>query len=792
MNDMEWDFGGMEPAPDAVTPLARIRWGVHRFRIISADEERFQLVCSDGTGTRRELERAEVCHLVATKEIVIEHGHFNVDGTVAPKRLDGLFASYPLKKQVDALDNLEWVKELQCDYDAGRVKLYSDPRSILPNGAVPLNHWIAQKTPIIRERMRAVRRIADPILPKRPRKGQPTNEVDPPGITQLKANFAKFRAPGFDVVQFIDGYGNCGSGSKLAPHTQSVMTDVCNELYARNTRFAPAQLQAHIAAELTVKAQKTVKGPCHETIARFLSTLDQGRLMLARFGFKKARETKGSNAKGPKYTRVGEMVLMDCWKIDLVSLLKRTGIWMHMSRPEKKAWGQRRRIWVCVAIDAATRVVLGMAFGLAESPALSRRVLRMIVSDKTDEAEATGALSPPPPAIGIECLRTDSGIAFRHGYFVASALSLVDHLKVGIVGKPWRNGLMERFFRTSKEQLLPYFGGLTFGNPQARGDFDAMADASATLDVFGDAMFRFFNDVHRLRPHRGLDKQPPLNRWEETLVATGMKKPPSEDHQIVAFGLEEELLLTPQGLTHAGVEYKAAWLSKLFGARTETWMRVKIDPCNLGRIAVMWDGAWQIVDGPPEFNGVGLTVLQRTKQALGRRYGEQAAVNFPIVAQTLLDIRDMGARERVAAKMMDMTYDNQKLKDQAKTLQLQVIYRPTPAQHNAPRAVSKGAFGNAFATGQMGDAEVSGEGGELFDPDTDLPEVKIVDPLAEPTADDAGDVYDDEADGDDDTDEDEAQVGEQPPQPAKPRKGRAPPSTGLVMTTLADLKKGNI
>jgi len=64
----------------------------------------------------------------------------------------------------------------------------------------------------------------------------------------------------------------------------------------------------------------------------------------------------------------------------------------------------------------------------------------------------------------------------RHGYFVASALSLVDHLKVGIVGKPWRNGLMERLFRTPKEQLLPYFSGLTFGNPVEKGDFDAMAD----------------------------------------------------------------------------------------------------------------------------------------------------------------------------------------------------------------------------------------------------------------------------------------------------------------------------
>jgi hypothetical protein len=792
MNDMAWNFDGMEPAPDAVTPLARIRWGEMRFRVLSADEDRYYLVCSDGTERRRELERAEVSRLVATKAIVIEHGHFNVDGSVATKRLGGVFASYPIEKQARALEDLEWVRELEADHAAGKVKLYRDERTVLPCGGVPLNQWIAQKAPIIQERMRAIRQIADPTPVRKPRKGQPTKAMHPPGVTQLKANFAKFRAPGFDAVQFIDAYANCGSGSKLDPHTQAVMADVCNELLARNTRFAPAQVLSHIAAELTVQARRTVKGPCHETLARFISTLDQGRLMLARFGFKKAREKKGSNAKGPVYTRIGQMVLMDCWKIDLVSLLKRCGIWMIMSRAEKRAWGLRRRIWVCVAMDAATRVVLGMAFGLAESPTLSRRVLRMVVSDKTDEAEATGCLSPPPPAIGIEGLRTDSGIAFRHGYFVASALSLVDHLKVGIVGKPWRNGLMERLFRTPKEQLLPYFDGLTFGNPVARGDFDAMADASATLDAFGDAMFRFFNDVHRLRSHRGLDRQPPLNRWEETIEMTGMKRPPTEDLKLVAFGLELELPLTPQGLTHAGIEYKATWLGQIFSSRPRTTMRVKIDPCDLGRIAVMWDSAWQIVDGPPEFDGVGLTVLKRTRQAIARRYGEQARVNFEIVAQTLVDIRDMGARERVAAGMTDMTYNNDKLRLEAKALELRVIYRPTPAQHGAPMALSRGAFGHGFATGNAGDAEISGEDAELFDPDTDLPEPAIADPLAEPAPDDVIQV---EVDVDaEDADEAGAGASQAEAELRTQRAGtsssrRRPPGKPLTVT-LAELKKG--
>jgi hypothetical protein len=609
-------------------------------------------------------------------------------------------------------------------------------------------------------------------------------------VTQLKDNFRKFRDPGFGIVQFVDCYANCGSGPKLAPETQMVMADVCYELYARNTRFSPSMVLQAIAADLTVKANKAVKGPCLETLARFLSTLDQGRLMLARFGFKKAREVKGNNAKGPKYTRVGEMVLMDCWKIDIVVLLKRCGVWMSLSVEERKLWGVRRRVWVCAALDSATRVVLGMAFGLSESPELSRRVLRMIGSDKSAEAEATGCMAPPPSPVGIEGLRTDSGIAFRHGYFVAAALTLVDHLKVGIVGKPWRNGLMERFFRTPKEQLLPYFSGLTFGNPQARGDFDAMADASATLDVFGDAMFRFFNDVYRLREHRGLDGQPPFNRMEEAVETTGIKESPSDDLQLVAFGLEGELPLTSQGLTANGIEYKAVWLGNIFSSKVHTKMRVKVDPCNLGRIAVMWEGAWQIVDGPPEFDGVGLTVWKRTKEQLHRRYGEQAAVNFPIVAQTLLDLREMGARERLKAKILDMTYDSATLKLEADGLRLRMIYRPAPAQHSAPRAISRGAFGQGFTTGENGKDDLSGDGGDLFDPDTTLPEFEVCDALAEPAV-ERGDFPDDaEPEGEisdyADSDDTKAKTAVSPPNPPQ-RKTHF--GAGLTITTVGDLLK---
>lgn len=781
MNDFSWMMDSDEPPEDVVTPLARIRWDGVRFKVIAANPERFVLECSDGTRTRRELERADVGRLVRTKALVIEHGYFKPDGTAEERTGYGdVFAAASLKDQITALSDIDWARELDRDHSAGLVKLYADGREVLPCGAMPLDRWIRLKTSTMDERFRTLMQVATIKKPKRPRKGQPKNGINPPGVTQLKQNLARFRSPDFHPTQFLPKNGKNGGRSQLPEWKRKVLKEVAEELFARGTRFTPAQVRENVATALTLEAGHNVNAPCHETVARFISRLDQGRLMLAQFGFKRTREMRGSNANGPVYTRVGQMVLMDCWKIDLVNLLKKTGIWMHMSAEQRKFWGVRRRVWMCVALDAATRVVLGLAFGLAETPELSARVLRMVVSDKSDIAEATGCTTAPPRPVGIEGLRTDSGVAFTHGFFVARALSLVDHLKVGIVGKPWRNGLIERLWLTTKVQLLPYFSGLTHGNPVARGDFDAMADASAQLEAFGDGVFRFFNDVYRLKGHRGLDKQPPIDRFEETINATGFKKPPNEIVKLVSFGIERELPLTSEGITNLVVQYKAKWLAELFRRGQVKHMRVKIDPCDLGRIAVFHEGRWHVVDGPVEFLGVGATVWERKRREIARRHGAQAAVRYLDVARALADIKDMGARERANAGMIDTTYNDEKLKAEADRIQLHIIYDPTPDQHGASSGITKGAFGKGFATSGNGVAEVSKDSGSLFDASEPLPEIVVTDPLDDVPPASIEQGVDGISSGSHDT-------GTTPSKPPRPRKAK--PAKLPVMLSLADLKK---
>ncbi|HEV7291343.1 MAG TPA: hypothetical protein VGN79_03400 [Devosia sp.] len=403
------------------------------------------------------------------------------------------------------------------------------------------------------------------------------------------------------------------------------------------------------------------------------------------------------NSEGPRYSRFGEMVYMDCWKIDIVVRLKKLGIWMKMTAAQKKEWGARRRIWICVAIDLATRMVIGIGFGLSECTELTRRVLRMAVSDKSAFVEATNCLAPPPPNYGVEGLGTDSGEAFLDDHFRIPALTLVPNTKIGIVKKPWRRGVMERLFGTIKNQLLPYFDGLTFGNSVERGDYDAMGNATMFLEEFGTAFFRYLNDVYHLQGHRGLKKQPPVNRAIELVESTGGPDTYTNELLRFAFGINATLPLTDEGLTFAGIRYRTEWLRQLHPGLRE--MRVKIDPIDLGCISVAHAGLWHTVPGPVELCGTGLTQWRSVQAQLARKHGEQAKLNFPIVAKALISFGKLGAAARIKAQIHDQSYDSVTVLEAARSLRIQPMYRPAVQPSRSQWTLSLGWLSDPNAEG---------------------------------------------------------------------------------------------
>lgn len=481
----------------------------------------------------------------------------------------------------------------------------------------------------------------------------------------------------------------------------------------RPERMTLAQFRRHVGAELKLVSSMCMRTPPSiNAIENLIASLENARVVAARFGAKKAIESSTIYTEGPEYSYPGELVLMDCWKIDLVARLDNQGGWIFVSDPELKEWGVRRRLWVSWVIDACSRAILGMALGLSESSELTNRALRMAVTGKELQCLDSDCEATPIPEIGIDGLLTDIGGAFKSPHFMVSALSLVPDADIGPGDSAHLRGLLERYNRTVKDQLLSYFTGTTFGNVVAKGDYDAMERASADAETLGRALWLYANDVYNLSPHRGNDGQPPINRFEDRYLSNGAADRFSEEQVRVAFGRQFLLPVTREGVCFASNYYVSGRLQVFLRDKGKQKngrphkVQAVVDLSNLGRISVYFHNEWHTLAGPRRMENIGLTNWNRTRQYLRKLYGEQAAVNAEIVGRALRKLEEMGTSARIRSQVEDMSYDSASAVKAVNRIRLRIKEDETPTEPGRVLAFDSSVDEAAFpAVGSDADAE---------------------------------------------------------------------------------------
>ncbi len=179
--------------------------------------------------------------------------------------------------------------------------------------------------------------------------------------------------------------------SRLKPTQAQVHKGYLAELELRNQQRNAAGLPELLKFSLT----KT-----KNAIARF----DEFEAMAAREGEEAAlrhfRDVKGSF----EVERPGAHIEIDEWKGDLITLLVKTGVWAHL--PECSSMlCQDFTCCVTVAIDVATRYVLGVKITPSPSAEAIAGVLRMVMVDKMtfrgwSERKPTGLPCKARPRFG--------------------------------------------------------------------------------------------------------------------------------------------------------------------------------------------------------------------------------------------------------------------------------------------------------------------------------------------------------------------------------------------------------
>lgn len=340
--------------------------------------------------------------------------------------------------------------------------------------------------------------------------------------------------------------------------------------------------------------------------------------------------------------RAFQRLIMDGHKLQISTIAIKIAEWDQMSEKEKKE-AERERLVLHASICSASMAVTGIRFAKTENKDASRATLRMSVSDKAHYAKAAGCKSDWPMAARPGSVSTDTGSAWIADEFRSSVADLRATLETAPVGLPQMRGQVERAFGTIDRGFLPNFSGRTFGNVIEKGDYDSEKHASVFSDRIGFALVRYIVDKYHHTPHAALNNMTPYDKWHELVDKYGILPPPGRDELRNIFGPTIERSLDHRGVRVAGIHYQSVKLQEYRRKVGDSFVSVKFDPEDLGRISVWVNDGWLSVPAiRGNFDGVHLDVWTEAMRDLRRRNLVQSSLSQHYVDDAIRAISAMG------------------------------------------------------------------------------------------------------------------------------------------------------
>lgn len=455
----------------------------------------------------------------------------------------------------------------------------------------------------------------------------------------------KYRASGGKPWGLRDEYGNCGgSPAPIGPEAAEILEGI-GRTYGDVNRPSQAMLLERLRNEVAgLNAARPeadrIACPSRKQLLDFLRSLRHVRVVAGREGIETARRKTVVVSQGVGAVRPLERVEIDHWEVHLQGILVAVGLWARLTRAMRRRIG---RMQLCVAIDCATKVILGMHLSETAKTADALAVLRMIVSDKGAFADAAGATLPWDMCGTPETIATDAGSAFVSEEFGLAAASLLcDHL-IPPAGLPFLRGTIERFFRTVHMRLIARFRGRTFEDMVARGDYPSEKLANLDTRDLAWVIVRWVVDVYHATPHEGLGGMTPRQAWRQGVELFGTTPPPDPHVRRSIFGIRVIRTLNNEGIRVLGLRYWSKALVELFLDRGKVEVELKLDPADVGEISVRIGDRWEAagcVRG--DVAGVDAATWIQAAIEMRRVNANCAALDAAVVRQAIADVEGVG------------------------------------------------------------------------------------------------------------------------------------------------------
>ena len=257
----------------------------------------------------------------------------------------------------------------------------------------------------------------------------------------------------------------------------------------------------------------------------------------------------------------------------------------------------KKRIWLTLAIDVASRMVFGYHLGLKAPSARTSGLAVMLGclpkrfwverAGVSYDAFAEHGIEDPWPVQGIpQIVDSDNGSDFRSYAFKAGCLQLGTRVRYRPPGRVHYGGHIERLLGTFMSQVhaLP---GTTFSNHGQLRGYDPVANGFLTLEDFETWLVMAILGYH-LTPHSGLGGRTPLQQYTELKQRQPLQPNlmPDDVNIQAAFLPSKRRKVGKQGVRLFKRCYSSPNLASLVGS----WVIVKYHPAYIDEILVCLDG----------------------------------------------------------------------------------------------------------------------------------------------------------------------------------------------------------
>ncbi|MBE1162997.1 Mu transposase C-terminal domain-containing protein [Dyella acidiphila] len=322
--------------------------------------------------------------------------------------------------------------------------------------------------------------------------------------------------------------------------------------------------------------QRGLSEPCASAIRKRVEALDTRRVTVLREGSKKAKYKHDAMVGHIDASRALETVQIDHTLADaiLVSEDDRT---VAIGRP-----------WVTLAIDVASRMVVGVYVSFEAPSAISVAMCLVNALLPKEAFLASLGLQGQWPVFGVmETIHMDNGRDFHSEALQRGCSQLGIDIQYRPVGSPHYGGIIERLIGTfmGKCRLLP---GATQSNVVKRADYDSESNAALTLREFVTFLVNEIVSVYHAKVHRTLEMAP-LQKWKalEKEVSVSEALPAGWEHWMLptTFYPYEMRLIRRTGIQMFHREFWAEGLNEWVGDKIPR--EVSYDPSDISKVFII-------------------------------------------------------------------------------------------------------------------------------------------------------------------------------------------------------------